>query len=128
MKTFLKTISIITIAALLSSCVQDTHLKTFHFKVDMSGIENINNPSVKGQFTSPPWEKAIPLTDADGDSIYEAKAEVQAAQFGIQFKFVNNDEYELEGQDNRFIKFEYEPENFTYEAIYNNKESKITKK
>ncbi|RNC87192.1 MAG: hypothetical protein ED556_07160 [Winogradskyella sp.] len=127
MKTLFKSIYIITIATFLSSCVQETHLKTFHFKVDMSGIENINNPSVKGQFTTPSWEKAIPLTDADGDSIYEANVEIQAAQFGIHFKFVNNDEYELQDQNNRFIKFEYEPENFTYEAIYNNSESKITK-
>ncbi|GGI57319.1 hypothetical protein GCM10011444_16280 [Winogradskyella haliclonae] len=112
----------------MTSCIQETHLKTINFKVNMRGLDTISNPGVRGQFTSPAWEELVPLTDENNDSIYEAKVEFQAAQYDIKFKFVNNDEYELQNQPNRSIKFEYEPESFTYEATYNNPEAKNTKK
>ena len=124
---YLKHILLINIAILLASCVQDTHLKTLVFKVDLNQVEDINNPGVKGQFTSPSWKELIPLTDTNKDSIYEAKVEFTAAQYDIKFKFENNGEYELENQPNRSIKFEYEPETFIYEATYNNPENTTTK-
>lgn len=124
----LKQLSIFIITLSLTNCVQETHLKTINFKIDLSAVEVINNPSVKGEFTNPSWEKAIPLTDSDNDGIYEGKVEVQSAQFGMQFKCFNNDEFELQGSDNRFITFEYKPETIIYEATYNNREETITRK
>ena len=122
-----KSILFLIAVLLITSCVQETHLKTINFKVDMRGLDTINNPGVRGQFTSPAWKELIPLTDENNDSIYEAKVEFQAAQYDIKFKFVNDGEYELKNQPNRSIKFEYESENFTYEGTYNNPEAKTTK-
>ena len=119
MKT-IKQLLVILIATSTMSCVQETHLKTFYFKVDMKGVSNINNPGIRGQFTSPAWETVIPLTDANNDSIYEAKVEFTAAQYDIKFKFVNNGEYELKDLPNRSIKFEYDPETFEYKAQFDN--------
>ncbi|NRB60372.1 MAG: hypothetical protein HRU50_10610 [Winogradskyella sp.] len=124
----LKQLSIFIITLSLTNCVQETHLKTINFKIDLSTVEVINNPSVKGEFTNPSWEKAITLTDSDNDGIYEGKVEVRSAQFGMQFKCFNNDEFELQGSDNRFITFEYKPETIIYEATYNNREETITRK
>ncbi|GAB5563907.1 MAG: hypothetical protein Wins2KO_09700 [Winogradskyella sp.] len=124
----LKQLSIFIITLSLTNCVQETHLKTINFKIDLSTVEVINNPSVKGEFTNPSWEKAITLTDSDNDGIYEGKVEVQSAQFGMHFKCFNNDEFELQGSDNRFITFEYKPETIIYEATYNNREETITRK
>lgn len=123
-----KSIFFLIAITLMTSCVQETHLKTINFKIDMRGIDNITNPGVRGQFTSPAWKELVSLTDEDNDSIYEAKVEFQAAQYDIKFKFVNNGDYELQNQPNRSIKFEYEPENFIYEAVFNNPEARITKK
>ncbi|MFD1061656.1 hypothetical protein ACFQ1Q_00245 [Winogradskyella litorisediminis] len=123
-----KSLLVLIAILIITSCVQETHLKTITFKVDMRGLDNITNPGVRGQFTSPAWKALVPLTDENNDSIYEAKVEFQAAQYDIKFKFVNNDEYELQNQPNRSIKFEYEPENFTYEATFNTPEAKTTKK
>ncbi|TCK69128.1 hypothetical protein DFQ05_0643 [Winogradskyella wandonensis] len=123
-----KSLLVLIAILFITSCVQETHLKTITFKVDMRGLDNITNPGVRGQFTSPAWKALVPLTDENNDSIYEAKVEFQAAQYDIKFKFVNNDEYELQNQPNRSIKFEYEPENFTYEATINNPKAKTTKK
>ncbi|MGV6830037.1 MAG: hypothetical protein ACWA5P_00555 [bacterium] len=117
-----KTVISLAIIVICSSCVQETHLKKITFKVDMTEVDSIINPGVKGQFSSPSWEVMTPLTDNDNDGIYEATVELQAAHYGINFKFVNNDEYELEIQNNRLIKFEYEPQNITYSCIFNNAE------
>ena len=47
----------------------------------------------------------------------------------VQFKFVNQDSYELEGKENRVLKFAYEPETITYQAIFDNEqEIQIIKK
>ena len=119
MKT-LQIIILLTLVSILSSCVQETHLKIIHFKVDMSNVENIFNPGIKGQFTNPSWQETITLTDKDGDSIYEATVKVQTAQNSIEFKFVNNDTYELQNQNNRFIKLEYRPQTLNYLTVYNN--------
>ena len=113
---------LIILTTVITSCVQETQLKTIIFKVDFSKVQTIDNPSVKGQFTNPSWEKAIPLTDENNDNIYEAKVEFEAAQYGVQFKFENNGEYELEGRDNRFIKLKYMPETIHYETVFDNPE------
>jgi len=124
---FYKLIFPVSLLFLTLSCVQETHLKTIYLKVNMSNEASINNPVVMGQFTNPAWEKAIPLTDENNDGIYEAKVELKVAQFDVEFKFKNNDMYELQNQNNRSITFEYEPETFIYEAVFNQSEAKITK-
>ncbi|MFD0861770.1 hypothetical protein ACFQ1M_06095 [Sungkyunkwania multivorans] len=126
----MKTINIITILLLISftSCVQDIHQKTVTFRVDMNAVENVKNVGVRGNFTNPTWGRTIPLEDPDGDGIYEGTFSKKAAADNISFKFVNqNDQFELNGQDNRSIQFEYKPETITYEAVFDKAEGKIIK-
>lgn len=104
------------------SCVQETHTKTVTFKIDMRGVENPENVGIRGNFTDNPWNDTAPLTDDNNDGIYEGTFSQKTAVNGIQFKFVNNGEFELEGQDNRSIQFEYQPETIIYEGIFNNPE------
>lgn len=105
------------------SCVQQRHTKTVTFKVDMTAIEQPENIGVRGNFTSNPWNETVPLTDDNGDGVYEATLSQKTAFNKIQFKFVNNGEdYELKGADNRVIDFEYKPETIIYECIFNNSE------
>ena len=125
MKT-LNYILLITISLIASSCVQETHLKTIKFQLDMRHVDSIINPGVRGQFTSPSWQETILLEDKNQDGIYEGEVSFQAAQYGVQFKFVNNDDYELEGGDNRFIKFEYKPETFSYKAVFDDTNHNLT--
>ena len=120
----LKHVILLSTIILLSSCVQEKHLKTLIFKVDMQHIEHVSNPMVHGQFTSPSWDIGVPLTDIDNDGIYEGKAEIEAAQYSIQFKFKNNDTFELEGQNNRFVTLEYKPETIIYECKFDNPKGK----
>ena len=111
-----------------TSCVQETHLKTITFKVDMRSIENPTNVGIRGNFTDNPWNDTAPLTDENNDGIYEGTFSQKTAINQIQFKFVNQlTDYELPDSDNRIITFEYKPETIIYEATFNSFESKITK-
>jgi len=120
MKVIKHTIYIV-LALLLTNCVQEKHKKTIHFKLDMRGVDNIKNVGVRGQFTSPSWEKTIYLNDTNNDSVFEGSITREAAQYGFQFKFVNQDSiYELKNQSNRTVLLQYKPETLLYEAIFNN--------
>lgn len=119
---------LIIVAVLSVACVQERHLKTVTFKVDMRNIENTENVGIRGNFTEDRWNETILLTDEDNDGIYETTITQETAFNDIQFKFVNqNDNFELKDADNRILKFEYKPEIITYEAIFNSPESIITK-
>jgi len=111
----LVTILLLTIVA----CVQETHTKTVTFKLDMNAIHNVSNVGIRGQFTNPPWEVTVPMTDENKDGIYETTVSDKTAQNSVEFKFVNQgDEYELKDKDNRVIKFTYKPENIVYRAVF----------
>lgn len=118
---YLKTIIGITVIIVLSSCVQETHLKTVYFKVDMNRQPNVSKMGIRGQFTSTPWKETIYFSDDDGDGIYEGTISQKTAQNSVSFKFVNNDdEFELQCSKNRSITFKYKPETILYETVFDN--------
>lgn len=111
----LVTILLLTIVG----CVQETHTKTVTFKLDMNAMNNVSNVGIRGQFTNPPWEVTVPMTDENKDGVYEATVSDKTAQNSVEFKFVNHsDEYELEDKNNRVIKFRYKPETIIYRAVF----------
>jgi hypothetical protein len=126
----MKLIKLLTILLIMTSCVQETHLKTITFKLDMNGIENVSEVGIRGSFTSNPWEKTIFFSDEDNDGIYEGTLSQKTAHSRVEFKFVNqNDQFELQDQNNRSIEFEYKPEIIIYEGVFNDtKKINITKK
>lgn len=125
-----KLIAIIAFATLVfSSCVQKEFEKEITFLVDTNGIENIESLGIRGNFLPNQWRESYPLTDTNNDGIYEVTFKEKTAVYGINFKFVKNgNDYELKGNDNREIIFEYKPETIIYETTFNNNESKITRK
>ncbi|WP_298516405.1 hypothetical protein [uncultured Kordia sp.] len=110
----------------ITSCVQETYLKTVTVKLDMNGVSTTENVGVKGNFTNPSWKQVIPLTDDDHDGIFEATLSQKTAVNAIQFKFVNQGQYELKDQPNRTLEFKYKPETITYEAIFDVPKATIT--
>ena len=78
-----------------------------------------------GNLGSNPWNETVYLTDDNRDGIYEGTVKFQTAKNALAFKFVEHgDQFELEGQDNRSISFEYKPETILYEAVFNNHQTK----
>ncbi len=105
--------------AVVSSCVQEEHVKKITFGVDLSNYDSITEVGIRGQFTSPPWQVTIPMSDADNDGFFEVTVEQKTAQSGVEFKFVlDNDRFELEGKPNRRIRFNYQPEVIRYTGVF----------
>ncbi len=104
-----------------SSCVQEEHTKEVTFKVDMRNHDSFTKVGIRGQFTSPPWEVTVPMTDMDKDGFFEVTVEQETAQSSAEFKFViDNDQFELQCQPNRSIQFSYQPEVILYTGIFDN--------
>ena len=118
-------ICIIGNLVLFSACVQEEHIKEVTFQVDMRSYDSIDQVGLRGQFTSPPWEVNVPMSDDDNDGIYKVTVQDKTAQSSVSFKFViNEDEFELEGLPNRSIQFQFRPENILYTAVFDNPEGK----
>ena len=127
MKTFKSIVVIISLIS-LCNCVQKAHPKTIIVKVDMSNIEDVSSVGIRGN-NPLSWDETTFLNDDDADGIYEGTFDIYTANYDIEFKFLkNNDQFELEGQNNRSLKFEYKPETIEYKAVFDNlSETKITR-
>lgn len=127
MKKYITLIKMLVL--LVTSCVQEEHDKTITFLVDTNGIENVESIGVRGDFLPNQWRETVPLTDEDKDGIYEITFSEKTAIYGISFKFVKNGQYyELKGEDNRELVFEYKPETITYKTKFNSNKAQITRK
>ncbi len=129
MKKTIKTISLVFIIA-FASCVQEEHKKSVTISVDMNGVENFESIGIRGDFLPNRWRETVPMTDDNNDGIFDITFTEQTAAYGIEFKFVkNNTEFELQGQDNRELVFEYKPEIIEYIGTFNNNKTiKINRK
>lgn len=124
-----KYITLITVLALLlTSCVQEEHDKKITFLVDTNGIENVESIGIRGDFLPNQWRETVPLSDENKDGIYEISFSEKTAVYGISFKFVKNGkDYELKGENNRELVFEYKPETIIYRTKFNNSTLEITR-
>lgn len=108
-----KNISVILLLTVSSSCSLSAQERKVKFGVDMSGLEP-QNVSIMGSVSPLNWDKEYPLTDEDGDGIFETEIVFNTSKRYINFKFVNNGQMELEGSDKRRIWFKDEPIAKTY--------------
>ena len=123
----LKQLSCIALCILFMNCVQDTHKKTISVSVDMTNESEHSKVGIRGNFPLS-WEETTYLSDDNNDGVYEGEFEFYTATNSIEFKFVNQDNiFELNGQDNRVLEFEYQPETIVYKATFNNQNANITK-
>ena len=121
MKNFITIGLICMLLAAVSSCVQAEHVKKVTFRVDLNNYDSFNEVGIRGQFTSPPWQVTVPMSDPDNDGFFEAIIEQKTAQSSAEFKFViDNDQFELECQPNRSIRYTYQPEVILYSAVFDN--------
>ena len=112
----------------LMSCVQQTHIKKVTFELDMRSVADFETVGIRGDIKPLSWQETIVLNDIDGDSIYTTSLEFDTASNQLNFKFVINDEeFELEGQNNRVLPFEYKPEELKYNSSFDQEEYSIKK-
>ena len=96
---------------LLWSCNAQDY--TITFKVDLDN-ETTNNVGIKGNLAPLSNAKVYPLSDTDGDGIYEATIVFNTSKKNLKFKFVNGKNEELQGSDDRILWFKQEPLTVNY--------------
>ncbi len=75
------------------------------FKLDANELEAERKLGLRGNVKPLSWKKDYPLSDEDGDGIYETTVKFKTSERNLRFKFTNNEKLELEGADNRIVWF-----------------------
>lgn len=86
------------------------------FKVDMTH-EEAGQVGIVGNISPLSESSVLPLDDVDGDGIYETSITFNTSKKNLKFRFVNNDNKELKGSDDRILWFKPQP--MTAEYVYN---------
>lgn len=76
------------------------------FQVDMGQRENIEVVSLRGNIEPLSWDKDFLLTDENKDGIFEATIIFNTKERLVQYKFLQNGEWELDGVDNRTYRLD----------------------
>lgn len=97
---------VLTIGLLLSitSCVQKTYQRKVVFNLDVKGIKNVYKVGIRGENKPLNWNQDLELKIGK-DSIYSTTITFETGYKFAQFKFVVNDNFELQEKDNRRIYF-----------------------
>ena len=112
----------------IAGCVQQTHEKTIHFTVNSYPTEVGRAIGIRGDIQPLSWQETTLLTDEDGDGIYEAVLTFDTASNQLNFKFVDGDDsFELQGQNNRVLPFEYREESIQFISSFDSEEFEIIK-
>jgi PBP1b-binding outer membrane lipoprotein LpoB len=112
-------IALLLIAIGLSSCVQKTYERKVKFILDVSKIENIKTVGIRGSNNPLSWQKDIEMKPIFKDSIYAVDVTFVTGYLGAEVKFVVNDEFEFQDQENRRIPFDLMKDTTIFRAVYN---------
>ena len=88
---------------------QETSATEVHFRLDLTAVAStskLNNVGIRGSMAPLSWESTFPLTDPDGDNIFEGKASfsVSDAAQSIEYKYVYGDViWEMSDRGNRVL-------------------------
>ena len=96
-----------TILLLVTSGPLFAQDKTVVFEV-AANEEDIQNIGIRGSVSPLSWNKTYPMTDEDGDGIFEAKITFNTSNPYVKFKFTNGANVELDGSDSRIVWFKEE--------------------
>lgn len=99
----MKVITSFLFCLLLLSCKTQSYQLTF--QLDMTGQTGFQTVGIRGNIAPLSWDKDYPLTDLDGDGIYEASINFKTSKKYVQYKFRTDTQSELAGSDNRIRWF-----------------------
>ena len=84
----------------------------------MTSVPDKSKVVVRGSFTSNAWTETMPLTNKNGDGIYEGTFSQETAINAIEFKFMNNKQLSIRNIDEFNIDGDFvESQAFAYLAI-----------
>lgn len=108
----------LSILVLLSSCVQKTYKKTVVFRLDTSEIKEVKKVGIRGNDKPLTWDYDTEMKAIKKDSLYEITVTFETGYKFTEVKFVVNDAFEFQNEDNRKVVFS-EKDTCTYNATFN---------
>jgi hypothetical protein len=101
----LKTIIAIIFSLLVTSCVQKTYKKTVVFTLDTSEIKNVKKVGIRGNDKPLSWDYDTEMKEIKKDTLYQVTITGKTGYKFTEVKFVVNDTFELQNEDNRRVIF-----------------------
>ena len=114
----MRNILLLAVFILFTSCVQKTYKKTVVFTVDVSAVKNVKKVGIRGNDKPLSWEYDTEMKAIKKDSLYRITITGETGYTFTEVKFVVNDTFELQNQDNRKILFSEKDTTF-YTAKFN---------
>jgi hypothetical protein len=119
MKTILA-ISVCIFSLFLTSCVQKTVKKTVVFRLNTSEIKEVKKVGIRGKDKPLSWDYDSEMKTIQKDSLYEITVTFETGYQFTEVKFVVNDAFEFQNEDNRKVVFS-EKDTCYYNAKFNHK-------
>ncbi|BDB52062.1 hypothetical protein [Flavobacterium ammonificans] len=117
MKKILVIIAIV-FSLLVTSCVQKTYKKTVVFTLDVSEIKNVKKVGIRGNEKPLSWDYDTEMKEIKKDSLYQITITSETGYKFTEVKFVVNDTFELQNEDNRRVLFSEKDTTF-FKAKFN---------
>ncbi|WP_298118291.1 hypothetical protein [Flavobacterium sp.] len=99
------TITAIVFSLLVTSCVQKTYKKTVVFTLDTSEIKNVKKVGIRGNDKPLSWDYDTEMKEIKKDSLFQIIITGETGYKFTEVKFVVNDTFEFQNEDNRRILF-----------------------
>ena len=112
------TIIVILLSLLLTSCVQKSYKRTVVFTLDASEFKNIKKVGIRGKDKPLSWDYDTEMKFSPNDSLYRVTTTFETGYRFTEVKFVVNDTFEFQNEDNRRVIFSEKDTTF-YKAKFN---------
>lgn len=110
-------ILLFSLVALLSCQTSKSQINEITFKVAIDKSDINKTITLRGSIAPLSWDEDHPLTDTDGDGIYETSITFNTDKRNVKYKFLVDGTSELEGSDSRRLWFKSVPK--TVQHIFN---------
>ena len=104
--------------AQLTGCVQKASKKTVVYILSVAGINSIKSVGMRGGDQPLNWQSDFDMKRDRSDSTYKAVVSYLTGYKFTEVKFVVNNEFELQNQDNRRVVFS-DSDTTIYTATFN---------
>lgn len=108
----------IVFSLLVISCVQKTYKKTVVFTLDTSEIKNVKKVGIRGNDKPLSWDYDTEMKAIKKDSLFQITITGETGYKFTEVKFVVNDTFEFQNEDNRRVHFSEKDTTF-FKAKFN---------
>lgn len=112
-------ITIVFLFFLCTSCVQKSYKRTVVFTLDVSQVKNVKKVGIRGNDKPLSWDTDFEMKEVKKDSLYQITITGETGYKFTEVKFVVNDNFEFQNQDNRRVLFDEKNDTTFYKSVFN---------